>query len=278
MSFTTTPHRIADLEACVHEMLDAQTRPPDMLVLYVPQRFARTGQEYVVPETLSALQERGEYRGRFCIRRVDVDMGPLTKIYYAARDFANDDSVQAVVSIDDDVRYDAHFLEELSKAYAVRPMPCSSVYAFMGVIEDGLEAGSSRFVHAEFIHGQQCAVDVIGGYRGVMYDTQLLRDVDFVAKCERGHAAHCARFQRPIMEDDHFISNLMRAAGVSLCVLRTAHPGNRNASHFLDMLNFKFTENSAREGLYGGDAELSKALADSHRFAQEFFRGDVGRS
>jgi hypothetical protein len=70
-ALTTLPDRIANLEPTLRSLLE-QTRPPDEIVLTIPQFSTRQKTEYLVPSYLDGIP-------RLRILRCEKDWGPATK-------------------------------------------------------------------------------------------------------------------------------------------------------------------------------------------------------
>lgn len=137
VSFTTTPSRIELLGAMVSSVL-GQTRRPDRFMLALPDRCERQGQEYVIPDWLETHVE---------VFRCGRDLGPATKLIPALRDEDAPDT--AIVTLDDDMAYEKHTLEELC-GWSERLPDCA--LGMMGV------TFCKQFAHAEELrdHGIKC--------------------------------------------------------------------------------------------------------------------------
>jgi len=70
-SLSTLPDRINNLEPTLRSLLE-QTRPPDEIVLAVPQFSIRQAKEYVIPSYLEKIP-------RLHVLRCEKDWGPATK-------------------------------------------------------------------------------------------------------------------------------------------------------------------------------------------------------
>ena len=103
-SFTTLPDRIGNLEPTIRSLLD-QTRPPDEIVLAIPQFSVRQKTEYVLPAYLEKFPQ-------VRILRCEKDWGPATKFIptIQAERAANRERTLIVV-VDDDRVYPKDALE-----------------------------------------------------------------------------------------------------------------------------------------------------------------------
>jgi len=103
-SLSTLPDRIGNLEPTITSLLE-QTRPPDEIVIAVPDFSARQQKPYVVPEYLSQFS-------RVRILRCGKDWGPATKfIPVVQEELAAGRGDTLVFVVDDDRTYPRDALE-----------------------------------------------------------------------------------------------------------------------------------------------------------------------
>jgi len=103
-SLTTLPDRIRNLEPTIQSLL-AQTRPPDEIVLAIPQFSVRQKTEYVVPEYLKRFP-------RLRILRCEKDWGPATKfIPIIQAELSAKRERTLIMVVDDDRVYPRNALE-----------------------------------------------------------------------------------------------------------------------------------------------------------------------
>lgn len=103
-SLTTLPDRIGNLEPTIRSLLD-QSRPPDEIVLAIPQLSVRQKAEYVVPPYL-------EQFPRVKILRCDKDWGPATKfIPVIQAELAAHREATLIMVVDDDRVYPKNAVE-----------------------------------------------------------------------------------------------------------------------------------------------------------------------
>src|SRR5947199_703152 len=115
-SLSTLPDRIANLEPTIRSLLK-QTRPPDEIVLAIPEFSVREQRPYVVPKYISQLP-------RVRVLRCREDYGPATKFIAAIQDeLAAGRENTLIMVVDDDRVYplDAletylHYSEQLPEA------------------------------------------------------------------------------------------------------------------------------------------------------------------
>ena len=109
VSFTTSPTRINKCGPMINSILD-QTRKPDLFLLNIPEKFARTGEWYIVPKYI---------RKSLTVNRIDTDYGPATKILPSVmylRDGTEntkkyDPENTRIIYLDDDIAYPKRMIE-----------------------------------------------------------------------------------------------------------------------------------------------------------------------
>ncbi len=106
VSLTTIPERMHKVYLTV-ESLFLQSTKPDDTILWVSDRLT----EKDIPRTLDRQRSRGL---RIEFRR---DIGPLTKIFYALREYGT----SIIVTADDDHLYMKNWLKQLYDAYVENP-------------------------------------------------------------------------------------------------------------------------------------------------------------
>ena len=103
-SLTTLPDRIANLEPTIRSLLE-QTRPPDEIVLTIPQFSIRQKMEYAIPSYLETIP-------RVRILRCEKDWGPATKfIPIVQKELAAGRGETLIMVVDDDRTYPRDALE-----------------------------------------------------------------------------------------------------------------------------------------------------------------------
>jgi len=110
VSFTTSPTRINKCGPMINSILD-QTRKPDLFLLNIPEKFARTGESYIVPKYI---------RKSLTVNRIKTDYGPATKILPAVvylREHAKeyDPEQTRIIYLDDDIAYPKRMIETYEK-------------------------------------------------------------------------------------------------------------------------------------------------------------------
>ena len=124
VSVTSYPKRIGTV-ALALESIYAQTRPADEVVLWLAEeQFPE--KEAQLPENLTTLMEEGKLTVRWC-----DDLKSHKKYFYALQDYAD----SLVVTIDDDLVYPEHMLENLYQSYLRHPNAVSTVRAHLMVFD-----------------------------------------------------------------------------------------------------------------------------------------------
>jgi hypothetical protein len=257
VSFTTIPARLPYLEPVIKCICEEQTVKPDSLILYVPEIFTRTNEPYIVPEYLTTLTSTYP---QFSIRRVE-DKGPITKVYYALDQFR--DPTDIIISIDDDILYDSHFIEEFLDAHKTHP---SCLLAFMGI-----HAG--KFVHSEIVqHGKSerayHEVDSVGGYRGILYPRGIVGDT-FFTHASVLNGLHLSENNTNMLNDDSYISNYFTHMKVPMYVVGTFYPRNIYARTIYEIINITITDISKLDSV--NYSILSDKTYASHVKIEDYF-------
>jgi len=103
-SLTTLPDRIGNLQPTL-DCLVNQTRPPDEIVVAVPEFSIRQKRGYIIPEFIACIP-------KVRIIRCEIDWGPATKFIPAIhRELAAGDGDTLVMVVDDDRVYPRDALE-----------------------------------------------------------------------------------------------------------------------------------------------------------------------
>lgn len=103
VSLSTLPDRIGNLEPTIRSLLE-QTRPPDEIVLSLPDSSTRQARPYTLPDYLSRLPVRILYCGR--------DWGPATKFIPIVQEELREGRGDTLIMVvDDDRIYPAHAVE-----------------------------------------------------------------------------------------------------------------------------------------------------------------------
>lgn len=259
ISFTTTPFRLPLLEPVIKNICENFVEKPDKLILYVPPIFKRTNEPYVVPEDISKLQEKYPI---FEIHHVEEDKGPVTKIYYALKDFCQPTDI--LISIDDDAIYERHFVQEFLDGHQKQP---KSMLGFMGIDKD------HKFIHAEFVQvpdpmRQFRDVEVLGGFRGILYARNLIQD-DFFEHADKLNQKHLEIQNTAMLEDDTYIAKYCKLKGIPQQVLGTYIIGNPNSQNLHEIINIILLDENKQNGLYSSG--INEKLSSSRVIIDEYF-------
>jgi hypothetical protein len=259
VSFTTTPFRLPLLEPIIKNICETQVYKPTKLVLYVPPVFKRTGELYVVPDSIKDLQKTYPI---FEIRYVEEDKGPVTKIYYALKEFTEPTDI--LISIDDDVIYERHFVQEFLVGHQKQP---NAVLGFMGLDE------KHNFFHAEYVQHQHTdrqfqAVSILGGFRGILYPRRLIYD-DFFTHADNLNQKHHTVQNTPILEDDTYIARYCTFKNTPQLVLGTYIVGNPRATNIYEFINVILLDENKQNGLYSSG--INDKLSSSRVIIDEYF-------
>lgn len=176
-SISTIPGRLSSLINVLDRFKD-QTVKPDLLFITIAKYYPRLKKEYP-QEDLKQLETYLEtYPVPNQIMYVDMDIGPSVKLtvplqYLTSRSVSMPTTgyeKDAIIIFDDDSVFYERGVELLMAAHEKDP---NAVYGLMGVIENG-DPTKPQFVHGEFVYSDYMDVDVMGGYRGVLYPVHVL--------------------------------------------------------------------------------------------------------
>jgi hypothetical protein len=205
VSFTTSPTRLKKCEPVIDSLLN-QTRLPDAILLNLPPRFDRTGEEYPPDESLPGWLMRNSL---VKIQRCDRDWGPATKLVPTVARLQREGLRSIVISVDDDIRYPPGAISALAGS----ALPCAVGDTDPEVwCAAGFDFGTSR-LHSVGEHGKCCAV--IEGFAGVAYPTRVFGP-DFVSYMQSAADDADMRFS-----DDLIVSNYLALHDVKRRVLTT---------------------------------------------------------
>ena len=154
ISFTTLPHRLLNCQEMINSLF-VQTRPINRIVMSVPDFCCRESVFYEIPFWFPPDIE---------IIHAGKDLGPAMKLIPILKQEMDPDT--CIITVDDDISYDPHLVQELLAFAEKNP---SDACGFMGTTVHG------GFIHSEHIAGP-CQVDILGGYRGVLYRRSFFDD------------------------------------------------------------------------------------------------------
>lgn len=244
VSLTTIPKRLEHVHIVIANICK-QTRLPTYVCLYLPTHFSRTGEPYVIPDSLQQLEI--ELGGRFQIHVVKEDKGPITKIAYALQTFRDPNDV--IISVDDDILYHDHFVEELLQAHLLQPR---ALLGFMGndpPLRPHIHAESLPVCKEEPVFEK---VITLGGYRGILYPRAVIGP-HFFQFLDELHTKSKEVLRTCIQEDDNFIAQYCKHMKIPMFVISTQFPGDLQSNDLLKRVNFQFLATSKIDALYGSE-------------------------
>lgn len=118
VTLSSIPPRFGKLEPTLNCLL-AQTAQIDRILLYIPERYRRFPDwDGTLPEVPEGVE----------IRRVPEDIGPATKVLFAAQEFRGQDV--DLLLCDDDRRYKPHWAQAFLDARAAHPDAAIAIAGF----------------------------------------------------------------------------------------------------------------------------------------------------
>jgi len=112
VTMSTIPSRLKYLSRTVDSLINQSVRPTEIR-LYVPKKYRRFPDNVIEPELVDS---------RVTLCMVEKDLGPLTKIAYAAEEFRDQDV--ELLACDDDMDYDSNWIELFVKERSRQPNVC----------------------------------------------------------------------------------------------------------------------------------------------------------
>ena len=139
-SLSTVPDRINNLGPTIRSLLE-QTRPPDEIVLAIPEFSVREQRSYVVPKYISRLP-------RMRILHCPEDWGPATKFIGAIRDeLAAGRENTLIMVVDDDRLYPRDALE--TYLYYSEQLPNAALCFRGAAMPSTLDWDDARMIYAK---------------------------------------------------------------------------------------------------------------------------------
>jgi hypothetical protein len=139
-SLSTVPDRINNLSPAIRSLLN-QTRPPDEIVLAIPEFSVREQRPYVVPKYISRLP-------RVRVLHCAQDWGPATKFIGAIQDeLAAGRENTLIIVIDDDRLYPRDALE--TYLYYSEQLPDAALCFRGAAMPSTLDWDNAKMIHAK---------------------------------------------------------------------------------------------------------------------------------
>lgn len=231
-SIVTIPGRLESLIYVLNDLLK-QSLQPDLLLVSVSNFYPRSGKYYPV-ENLQYLKDfLNSYPISNRLITYENDIGPTLKLITPLRELSDERLNKEdtfIFTFDDDTPLYERTIESLLQAYNKNK---GAVYSFSGTREE-------RFLHAEFLpHDYDYfEVDVVGGYRGVLYPTHLINKNEFYTWVEM-FITSSKKHNLIAMHDDHIFSYYFKYKKVPRRVSNS--PFNKE---------FKYTPISNTDGIF----------------------------
>jgi len=139
-SLSTVPDRINNLRPTIRSLLN-QTRPPDEIVLAIPEFSVRERRPYVVPKYISRLP-------RVRVLRCREDWGPATKFIAAIQDeLATGRENTLIMVVDDDRLYPRDALE--TYLYYSEQLPNAALCFRGAAMPSSLDWDDAKMIYAK---------------------------------------------------------------------------------------------------------------------------------
>lgn len=233
-SVSTIPGRLSSLVRVLERLKD-QTMPPDLLIVTIASFYPRLKLSYPSEDVECLRTYLSTYPFPSRIERIETDIGPVVKlvvplatlktIRHGAEPQPEEHDVVFIFD-DDSVVYD----EAIALLWNAYLRNRDAVYGLMGVIEQG-SGESPQFIHGEYLPEDipSMDVDVLGGYRSVLYPVRLLTtlpawvDAHVKAHREKGMVA---------MHDDHIFAYYCQSLDIPRRIVRIPFDANNPTKIF----------------------------------------------
>ena len=169
-SISTIPDRLESLIIILKRLLDS-TKCPDIIIITIANYYPRLKKFYSSDEMSKLLSFLSTYPINSKIVYQDIDIGPIVKIKSALEYWINlkedkNEKEDVIIIVDDDSGLYEKSIELLTESYTNNG---DAIYGIMG------KRGKEIYIHGEFIKDTDFVnVDLLGGYRGVLYPIHLL--------------------------------------------------------------------------------------------------------
>lgn len=174
-----------------------QTYKPESIIINIPKLYQRTSEEYIIPKWFDDL------KNVLIVNNIEDDMGPITKLAPTVKLYDETDDV-CIVTVDDDIRYLPHMLEDFARAYVYKGQRGKAL-GFSGFFYY-CNFDENFSAHIPIL--KECHVDVLEGYGMVCYHRSFFKE-DFAKYVEIAIQDSETKFS-----DDLVISNYLARKGV----------------------------------------------------------------
>ncbi len=165
-SVSTIPDRTNDFLKVLDELL-VSTVIPDFLYVSISEYYPRLNKSHSKEDITKIQDKLSRYPIPNRVVSYENDIGPCVKLITPLKNHDIKDE-DIIIIMDDDNGLFATAIECLVNGYNIDN---NAVYGIMGTIETHQ---GTNFVHGESINGGYLPVDLLGGYRGVLYPSKLV--------------------------------------------------------------------------------------------------------
>jgi hypothetical protein len=163
-SISTIPGRFNSLLIVLNSLID-QTVKPDLIVITISKYYPRSGKSYPEDDLKQLKNLESTFSIPVKIIEREKDIGPTVKLISPLGELELCDDDLIIIADDDNVLYKEtiRLLVEGYKKYG------TAVYGIMGKI------GEHIYVHGEKVKSDYQCVELLGGYRGVLYPVKIFK-------------------------------------------------------------------------------------------------------
>jgi hypothetical protein len=207
VSISTIPERSDSLIQVLESILKSTTLP-NRVIISICREYPRLNKEYTWNEEKKLMKFLESYSIPHTIARYDIDTGPTLKLQSALL-FARENGPKncMILTMDDDTHLYEMALEKMLSNQ--RKFPNTTI-CLMG-IRGGV------FIHGEIIDQEQ-EIDILGGYRGVLYSAELMLERGMLEWIDAFVDKHRSS-GIPLMHDDNIFSSFHKKHKIPMKVI-----------------------------------------------------------
>lgn len=214
-SIILLPNRIDGFKQLLQELPKYSI---DFLYIHLCKFYTRLNMSFPIPELIELYQALDNFPVKYRILTHANDIGPCLKIYGLLPEIdVITDKNNHVLLLDDDTIHHPSIIKQLC---SYNPQNC--VAGCMGV-------NAPNFIHGEYLD-LETEVRVLGGYRGILYPTEIISKLKPLFKNFVDEIVNVYRQELNTipLHDDHIFASFFRKNGIPLKVIALHFDSNNN--------------------------------------------------
>jgi len=231
LSISTIPGRTDSLITVLRSIRES-TILPNRVIISICREYPRLKKEYPLDEENKLIHFLDSYPIPHTIARYDIDPGPVLKLQSPLvfiRENGPPDSL--ILTLDDDTYLYEKALECMLSSQSKFP---HSTICLMG-IRRGI------FTHGEDLD-EEMEVDIMGGYRGVLYPAELLLQKEMLNWIDTFVDKHRSA-GIPLMHDDNIFSSFHKKHEIPMRISPVPNPGEYDKTTNKLVINYTYIVN-----------------------------------